>query len=262
MNIHRAAKPVLVLVVLSMMSACGESVDLGSMRTETRDVGSFYSISMKGTARLEITVGDRESLSIEGREKVISRFSTDVHGDTLYIKSKRKDWITTGSSPRVTLRITVPRLVSLKLEGANDVRLTGFDGGESKISIEGAAHIKANGRLDELTVVMAGAGHADLTNLVADEAKITVSGVGSVFVHPRNTLDATMNGVGAILYTGNPRDVNTHMNGLGTIGRKEGRHEWNRDDDKDKVEKPVDPDSLQPEYDDKEEQAGETTEVI
>ena len=67
---------------------------------------------------------------------------------------------------------------------------------------------------------MAGAGHADLSDLIADEAKITVDGVGSVYVHPKDTLDATMNGVGAILYTGSPREVNTHMNGLGTIGRR------------------------------------------
>lgn len=264
MKIHRTAKPVLMLMAALVLSACSDDADLGAIRTETRNVGSFDSISMKGTARLEIAVGDRESLSIEGREKVISRFGTDVQGNTLYIRSKRKDWITAGSSPRVTVRITVPRLVSLKLEGGNDARLTGFDGGESTIRVEGAAHIKANGRLDELTVFMAGAGHADLSNLVAATAKVTVSGVGSVFVHPADTLDATMNGVGAILYTGNPREVNTHMNGVGTIGRKEGKHTWNWGDDKGRVEKqkPVDPDSLQPEYDDEEKQTGKTTEVI
>ena len=39
---------------------------------------------------------------------------------------------------------------------------------------------------------------------IADEAKVTVDGVGSVYVHPKDTLDATMNGVGAILYTRQP----------------------------------------------------------
>ncbi len=70
---------------------------------------------------------------------------------------------------------------------------------------------------------MAGAGHGDFSRLVADEAKVIVEGVGSVIVHPKDTLDATMNGVGAILYTGNPREVNTRMNGLGTIARRDAK---------------------------------------
>lgn len=122
----------------------------------------------------------------------------------------------TGGRPRVTVRITLPGLESLKVEGGNDVRLAGFKGGESNIRIEGAAHIKARGRLDELTIHMTGAGHADFGNVIADAAHVTVIGVGSVYVHPQDTLDATMNGVGAILYSGSPRQVNTHMNGIGT----------------------------------------------
>lgn len=266
MNVRGARQTGLILIAALLLSACGDDLDLGPVRTETRDMGRFDSISMNGAARLEITIGDRESLSIEGRDEVISRFTTDVHGDTLYIKSRRKDWIAAGSSsPRVTVRITLPRLDSLKLEGGNDVRLTGFAGGKSKIQTEGAAHIKADGRLDELTVLMAGAGHADLGDLIADEAKIMVSGVGSVFVHPLNTLDATMNGVGAILYTGNPREVNTHMNGLGTIGRREPANERGPQQDDDGAtdkEHPVDPDSLQPEYEDQKQPAGAMTEVI
>ena len=93
---------------------------------------------------------------------------------------------------------------------------------------------------------MEGAGHADLRNLIANEAKVTVAGVGSVYVHPRDSLDATMNGIGAILYSGSPRDVNTRMNGLGTIskhdlrearrwdGRWDGR--WGRRDDDDRTD--------------------------
>jgi hypothetical protein len=76
--------------------------------------------------------------------------------------------------------------------------------------------------------------------LVANEATVTVDGVGSVIVNPRDSLDATMNGVGAILYTGSPSRVNTRMNGLGTIGQ--------RDPKRPDAPKKVDPETLQPEY--------------
>jgi hypothetical protein len=104
---------------------------------------------------------------------------------------------------------------------------------------------------------MAGAGHGDFSRLVADQAKVTVEGVGSVIVHPKDTLDATMNGVGAILYTGSPRQVNTRMNGLGTIARKDAKDIEEDDEDA------IDPEDLQPEYEQpKQKPAKNATEVI
>jgi hypothetical protein len=106
---------------------------------------------------------------------------------------------------------------------------------------------------------MAGAGHGDFSRLVADQAKVVVEGVGSVIVNPKDTLDATMNGVGAILYTGSPREVNTRMNGLGTIARKDAKDVEDEDDDEDAI----DPQNLQPEYaEPKPKPAADSTEVI
>jgi hypothetical protein len=263
MNADRAAGLLLIVASTALLSACGDGDDRrarGPSRAETRDVGSFDSIEMRGAARLEITVGKPESLSLEGRAASIERVETDVRHNTLYIESKPRDWFMSNNRRRITVKITVPKLESLEVEGGNDVRLTGFDGGETRIRASGAAHIQAEGRLDELTVRMAGAGHGDFSRLVADETKVVVEGVGSVIVHPKDTLDATMNGVGAILYTGNPREVNTRMNGLGTIARRDSKDDA---DIEDRDDVPVDPEDLKPEYEaPKQKPAADSTEVI
>jgi hypothetical protein len=229
--------------------------DAGPVRAETREVGAFDSVDMTGAARLEITIGPKESLVVEARDAALKRLETEVHGNTLRVRTKRaRDWVWGGDRPRLTVRITLPKLDSLEVSGGNDVHLMGFAGGKSRIKVEGATNLHAGGQLDELTISMAGAGHADLSDLVANNAYVTVAGVGSVFVHPRDSLEATMNGVGAILYTGSPREVNTHMNGLGTIGRGDPK-EVKRGDDDEKVErdadKKADADDLQPERDPK-----------
>jgi Putative auto-transporter adhesin, head GIN domain len=263
MKADRAAGLLVLVAGAGLLSACGHDRDdrraWGPSRSETREVGSFDSIDMSGAARLEITVGKPESLVLEGRASSIERVKTEIRHNTLYIESKPRDWFMSNNRRRITLKISVPRLESLEVEGGNDVRLTGFDGGEATIQAAGAAHILADGHLDELTVRMAGAGHGDFSRLVADETKVVVEGVGSVIVHPKDTLDATMNGVGAILYTGNPREVNTRMNGLGTIARRDPK-----DDAANEQETaPVDPDALQPEYDEpKKKIASDSTEVI
>lgn len=236
-----------------LLAACGDrNFDKGPTRTESRAVDTFDAVDMNGDGKLQIDVGSPASVTVEGRESVVAALKTEVRGGTLYISSKRKDWMFFGGPQRLTLRITVPRLASLKLDGGNDVRLSGFNGGESNIKVQGAAHVEAEGTLEELTVYMAGAGHVDFSRLVADNAKVTVDGIGSVFVNSTESLNATMNGVGAILYTGNPHVVNTSMNGLGRISQRKPKDmergekdEGERPDERE----PVDPQSLQPEYD-------------
>jgi hypothetical protein len=242
---------------LALLSACSENP--GPTRTETRELSAFESIDMEGAARLEISVGGENSVQVEGPEEVLKRLTTEVRDNTLYIESRPKDWLPSQGRARVTLRIAVPKLASLSLGGGNNVLLSGYAGGESTIAVEGAAHIKAKGELDRLTVRMAGAGHADFSELVSKDTHVTVDGVGNVIVHPKDKLDATMNGVGAIYYAGSPTEVSTRMNGLGTIRKqRSGSEEASEQRPK------VDPDSLQPEYEEKEDawkKAGET-EVI
>ncbi len=281
MNSQRGIRTLAWGALLLLLAACGgHDYDSGEIRTETRLVSRFDAIEMDGSARLEIAVGESESLTINGSDKAVEHTSTDVRGNTLHIKTSSKDWGWNGKRSRIIVRIGVPHLSALRLQGGNDVQLTGFKGGTSRVDVDGAARLHASGELDELTVDMEGAGFADLGDLIATDAHVTVDGIGQVIVHPKDTLNATMNGIGAILYTGNPRQVNTHMNGLGTISqRDEIKSERELRREQRKLEKEQrkreqdgrpesgkqpqpDPDSLQPEYDDRPQQAGSMTEVI
>lgn len=244
MKIH----PMLAAIgVALLLGGCGEGTERGPLISETREVETFDSISVEGAAKLEITIGEPAALVVNGHEQAVRRVETDVSDGTLHIKSRPKDWLIRNNNARLTLQIKLPRLQSLQLEGGNDVNVAGFAGGETNIRAAGAVHIEADGHLEQLTVHMSGAGHADLSKLVADSAKVTVDGVGSVVVNPRESLDATMNGVGAILYTGSPQRVNTRMNGLGTIGQRESGDTPNAE-----PKKPADPEKLELEREDPE----------
>jgi hypothetical protein len=239
--------PVLAaLAVGALLSGCGgDRADQGPLVSERREVESFDSIEVKGAAKLEITIGEPLSVLVNGHEHAVSRVETDVRGDTLHIKSRPRDWVIRNNNSRLTVQITVPRLKTLELEGGNDANVVGLNGGDTKIKAAGAANIRADGQLEELVVEMSGAGHADLSKLAANAATVTVDGVGSVIVNPRDSLDATMNGVGAILYIGTPSRVNTRMNGLGTIGQRNPS-----DGSEAESNEPADPESLQLERED------------
>ncbi|MDY6945284.1 MAG: DUF2807 domain-containing protein [Pseudomonadota bacterium] len=232
-----------------LLSGCGDQSDRpwgdnGPVVSERREVAAFDAIDMKGAAKLEITIGEPVSVQVSGHEKAVSRMQTEVRGSTLHIKGRARDWMIRDDGSRLTIQITLPKLASLELQGGNDVRVAGLSGGDTTIKAEGAANINGFGQLDELTVRLTGAGHADLSELAVADATVTVDGVGSVIVNAHESLDATMNGVGAIFYTGTPHKVNTRMNGLGTIAQRSPDEEPTAEPGTEQQQKPVDPDSL------------------
>jgi hypothetical protein len=257
MNMTCSCRVLAAIIAIATLSACSD--DGGPIESQTREVGAFSAVDIEGAAKIHINVGSGPSLDLEASAKALHRMDSEVRDGTLYIKTRSQNWIPTSSGRRVTVRIAVPKLDSLRLAGGHDVSLVGFTGGESNIKVEGAAKITASGQLDKLTVHLAGAGTANFSELSAGNAQVTVDGVGRVIVNPTETLDATMNGMGAIHYLGSPRDVRTRMNGLGHIGKQEsdepGAHE---------EKKPtLDPEKLQPEYDEAESwKKGGETEVI
>ncbi len=233
-----------------LLSGCGERgqedwADSEALVSENRYLSDFDSIRLEGATKLEITIGEPVSVQVNGHQSAVERVVTEVDGDTLQIKGKARDWIVRNNNSRLTVQITLPKLESLQVEGGNDVTMVGFNGGETRIKASGAANIKAEGHLDELNMRMSGAGNADLSKLLVADAKVTVDGVGNMVVNAVESLDATMNGVGAIFYTGTPRRVNTRMNGLGTISQRGDGDAGAAPESGSRPPAPVDPDSLQ-----------------
>jgi hypothetical protein len=253
-----------VIVAILALTACSERS--GPVQVQTRELPQFNAIDMEGAAAIEIVVGSPNSVQIEATEKVLDRIETQVRDGTLYIRSRAKNWLPSREGRHVSVRITLPELQVLRLGGGHRASIEGFAGGESQIKVEGAAQIQASGHLDMLKVHLAGAGTANLANLKSVNTHVTVDGVGRVVVHTSETLDATMNGMGAIHYLGNPREVRTRMNGLGSIGRQDSADAETDDEEVERSEKTrpeVDPEKLQPEYEDaKDWKKGGETEVI
>jgi hypothetical protein len=70
-----------------------------------------------------------------------------------------------------------------------------------------------------LTVEQDGVGTIDAAHLDAVDVSVENDGVGRVDVRATGTLTAEVNGVGEVRYAGNPVHVESHVNGIGRIGR-------------------------------------------
>lgn len=200
------------LVLLFLLAGC-ERVD-GPATTQTRGVDAFQSIEFRGAGTLDVLVGERQSLVVEGSETTLEGLATEVRNGKLVIESRGRFWERGG---RLKVRATLPQLNALTLNGAGEISVTGLSGGATALVLSGAGNLEASGALEKMTAHVNGAGNLDLSRVTAGEAEAQVNGAGSIELNVTGHLTATVNGVGSITYAGKPAQVDTSINGVGSI---------------------------------------------
>jgi hypothetical protein len=204
------------LLLLSVLAAC-QRYEEGSQVTQNRGVDAFHSVELRGAATLDVLVGAQQSLVVEGGSRGLERLRTEVRNGRLVIES-RGNWLWNQGTTRLRVRITVPQLRALELNGAGNITINGLDGGALALVLSGAGALEGGGRVETLTARVNGAGSIDLSRLEATDAEVAVNGTGSIDVNVTGRLDATVNGVGNIEYLGKPAQLNSSINGVGSIG--------------------------------------------
>jgi len=203
---------------------------MAERRTETRELGVFTRISMRGIGKIYINQGKEQKVAIEGDEISINRITTNVTDGKLVIDVGR-DWVeklSAGfdffSSSDIRFHITVKELeelevtgaaeveakdikakdLSLKMTGASSVKVFNLNADSLKADIPGAGKIAVDGKVDDLSVTLTGAGNFSGHKLKSKRAKVAMSGVGSTQLWVTGELDVTITGVGSVEYYGNP----------------------------------------------------------
>jgi len=203
---------------------------MAERKTETRELGAFTHISMRGIGKIYIDQGKEQKVVIEGNEIAIDRITTNVSGGKLVIDVGR-DWmekLSAGfdflSHDDIRLYITVKDLeelevtgvadaeakdikakdFSLKMTGASNLKLFNLNADSLKAEIPGAGKIAVDGKVNRLSVTLTGAGNFSGHKLKSKISKVTLSGVGSAQLWVTNELDVTITGVGSVEYYGNP----------------------------------------------------------
>jgi hypothetical protein len=201
------------LILIVTLGSCSRVE--GPHITQTRTVEPFTSLELRGSAELNVLVGEAQSVVVEGDDEGLQHLRTSVQGDRLIIDTHDSHfWMRDG---QFKIRVTVPQLRALALNGATDATVNGFSGGNAELILSGAGRVEASGTIDRVVAVVNGAGNLDLAHLVATDAAVTVNGTGNVKVQASGRLDATVNGVGNVEYLGKPRDLNTAIHGVGNI---------------------------------------------
>lgn len=186
----------------------------GDVVTQSRSVPAFHRIRLNGSAALKITAGAAQAVQVEAQANIAELIDTKVSDGALVIDNRR-DYTT---NKPVAVHVSAPSIDGLEINGFSNVVLTGAHGSKLAISLSGTGSVSASGRVDDLSLDCSGAGKANLANLIARDATISVSGVGSADVDATARLDISIAGLGNVRYRGSPV-VHQAINGLGHVSR-------------------------------------------
>jgi hypothetical protein len=208
----------------------------GNVVTETRPVSGFDAIQVDYPARVLISQGTKETLSIQAEDNVLPGLKTEVKGNELRVYYKSPDGKHVNPTKIVVINITVKQLSSLNFSSAGESTVDGLKSDELRVSLDGAGNVKLNditvknlnvnlsgagsatasGTADDLSVNISGFGGFNGKDLKTNTASVNISGAGSATVSVEEKLDATISGAGSVSYYGSP-SVTQNIAGLGSI---------------------------------------------
>jgi putative autotransporter adhesin-like protein len=188
----------------------------GNLKTEQRQPGDFDSVNVEGATDVEVSIGPQASVTVQADDNILPLVRTRVVGHTLVVDEKG-NWIG-GHDPLV--RVVVPRLDALKIEGSGDASLRGMSGSSLSLVIEGSGDIGADGAVQELDLRIEGSGDARLSHLQAEAAEVLIEGSGNADVAAAKSLKGVIDGSGDLSYRGDPPLLSTRVDGSGDIIHK------------------------------------------
>jgi hypothetical protein len=229
-------------LLLPAMSACAATTGSGKAATESRELGGFAAITLRGDMDLVVRQGTREAVQVTADDNLLPLLQTVVEGSgdhrTLVIQWPRGESIRTraktvvtvdvvklmalassGSGDIVAQALKTPAL-ALSISGSSDARLSALDSDDLRVAISGSGDVQASGKAARFSVSIAGSGDVRARDLAADDVTISIAGSGDASVQANKTLAVSIAGSGDVDYAGAANVTRSRIAGSGSLRQR------------------------------------------
>ncbi len=223
----------LLLVVITTSCTLAQKREFTN---KTFPVPSFSSIKFDAVAKVIYTQSNKVSLRAEGDKEMVNNLDISVKKNVLKIDHKRR--FNSKNKKSLTIYISSPTIEAIDVEGVGNWNLEGkIKADNLKIKFEGVGNFEAlnlesqtikadykgvgnltlGGSTEFIEIESEGVGSVNTQKLIAKNAVVRSSGVGSVKCYASDSIDLNNNGVGSLTYYGNPTVKNMNNSGVGKI---------------------------------------------
>jgi hypothetical protein len=203
--------------------------------SESREVYGFDRVVLRVDNimnKVQITQGEHESLTMEGRPDILSKITTVMRGEVLIIRFDGS-WMdklgyalsTSFTRPTIRYTITVQDLscldltgfvhanaaelsasnLSLKLKGAGELAMGWLKAQSLDVDLQGVGRMVLEGQVEEQRVAVRGPGYYKARNLKSRRARVSVKGIGRADIWATDSLTMKVRGMGHVGVRGIPK---------------------------------------------------------
>lgn len=194
--------------------------DFGFHRSTSTN-GGVRRVEWAGAERLDIYVPGEvtyvqgpPSIVIEGPSNAIDQ--VQVEGGALRFPNGY-----TGHARDLEILVSAPQVRAFALHGAQTLKIEGYDQESLDIAVHGSGDVHVGGRTGQLTLAIQGSGEADLDDLAAEDARVTLNGSGDARLSARNTAEVNIAGSGDVTFVNRPIRLTSNVSGSGEVRQGE-----------------------------------------
>ena len=205
-----------------MVSSCSITKNMGNaqvkgngnLASEMRELSNFKAIEIAiGYDKILVNCGEEPSLHISGDENILPLITTRVQKGTLIIGSDS----TFETKADAEIIINVKSLKEFTFDGVGKTVIYNLNEDKFNCNINGVGSSELAGTVKAFNVSVNGVGSVNARQLIADNVVASLNGVGSVKLYAKNSLNASVNGIGGLTYFGNPTELILNDSGIGGI---------------------------------------------
>jgi hypothetical protein len=188
----------------------------GHITTDQRPISEFTEINASGGLRIEWHSGP-PGLSVTTDENLLPYIENTMSDKTIRLRSRERLRPTHG----IKISVSSSSLSGADLHGAVDLIANQVTWPKFYLQSRGASDVTVDGNVDQLLADMTGASDLRAKSLQAKTVEISTTGATSATITAAETLRVSITGAGDVTYFGNPKTVEKHVTGAGSIRRKD-----------------------------------------
>ena len=215
-------KKCFIVILTLMVSSCSITKNMGNAQvkgngnfvSEMRELSKFKAIEISiGYDKIIVNCGQKPSIHISGDENILPLITTRISKGILKIESDS----TFETKADSEIIINVKSLKEFTFDGVGETVIQNVNSEKFTCNINGVGSCELNGKVESFYVSVNGVGSVNARQLIADDVIASLNGVGSVKLYAKNSLNASVNGIGGLTYFGNPTELILNDSGIGGI---------------------------------------------
>lgn len=236
----KSIRTILILVFILASVSCIDGQFFRTVRgngdviSKDRAASFFNGVKVSSGVDVELSQGDKESITVEADESLHDYIVTEVKNNVLHVYT---DNVSIRDAEKKLVHVTIREVSSLKTSSAGDI--TGMTPlkGESidldassagdisielnakyvDIDISSSGNIRLSGEAEKINADLSSAGDLEAYDFVVREADVNASSAGNAKINVTEKLAARASSAGDILYRGNPKSVDARSSSAGGI---------------------------------------------